>query len=437
MNNFLIIANKQKDINLEITEQIKHHITRMGAVCNVYDQYNRNVTSIDIPEGTQCILVIGGDGTILAAAIMLVGNTIPLLGINLGTLGFLADVNLADLSKTLDLLLKDQYQVENRIMLTAEVYKQGEKAATYIALNDFNINRCGASRVIGLKVGINGSTIDCYRADGVIVCTPTGSTGYNLSAGGPIINPTCKNFVITPICPHSLTARSIVLAKEDVVTVEVEQIRSNIKEEAIISFDGREGLSIVPGDQVKIYKSQEVTPFIKATEVSFVQILKEKLLYKEVEIRMKGQRQEKILEIIRTNDIETQEELTKKLSEAGFSSTQGTISRDIRELKLTKVTGANGKQKYAPIQTEDIHVSSKYKRVLSEGILHMDNAENILVIKTVPGMAMACAAAIDSISLHGVLGCIAGDDTIMCVVKETPMVEEVMKEIDTIMKGHR
>lgn len=278
MNNFLIIANKQKDINLEITEQIKHHITRMGAVCNVYDQYNRNVTSIDIPEGTQCILVIGGDGTILAAARMLVGNTIPLLGINLGTLGFLADVNLADLSKTLDLLLKDQYQVENRTMLTAEVYKQGEKAATYIALNDFNINRCGASRVIGLKVGINGSTIDCYRADGVIVCTPTGSTGYNLSAGGPIINPTCKNFVITPICPHSLTARSIVLAKEDVVTVEVEQIRSNIKEEAIISFDGREGLSIVPGDQVKIYKSQEVTPFIKATEVSFVQILKEKLL---------------------------------------------------------------------------------------------------------------------------------------------------------------
>ena len=278
MNNFFIIANKQKDINLEITEQIRHHISRLGAVCNIYDQYDRDVSSIDIPEETQCILVIGGDGTILAAARMLVGSNIPLLGINLGTLGFLADVNLADLSKTLDLLLQDQYQVENRIMLTAEVYKQGKKAATYIALNDFNINRFGASRVIGLKVGINGSVIDRYRADGVIVCTPTGSTGYNLSAGGPIINPTCKNFVITPICPHSLTARSIVLAKEDIVTVEVEQIRSNIKEEAIISFDGREGLSLFPGDQVKIYKSQEVTPFIKATEVSVVQILKEKLL---------------------------------------------------------------------------------------------------------------------------------------------------------------
>ncbi len=128
---------------------------------------------------------------------MLVGSKIPLLGINLGTLCILADVNLADLSKTLDLLLKDQYQVENRIMLTAEVYKQGKKRQ-YIALNDFNINRFGASRVIGLKVGINGSAIDCYGADGVIVCTQTGSTGYNLSAGRSNINPTCKNFVRLP-----------------------------------------------------------------------------------------------------------------------------------------------------------------------------------------------------------------------------------------------
>ena len=115
MNNFFIIANKQKDINLEITEQIRHHISRLGAVCNIYDQYDRDVSSIDIPEETQCILVIGGDGTILAAARMLVGSNIPLLGINLGTLGFLADVNLADLSKTLDLLLQDQYQASPKL----------------------------------------------------------------------------------------------------------------------------------------------------------------------------------------------------------------------------------------------------------------------------------------------------------------------------------
>lgn len=279
MNHFLIIANKQKDTNLELTEQIRAHLERMGAVCSIYDRYEReNVSSIDIPEGTQCILVIGGDGTILAAARMLVGTNIPLLGINLGTLGFLADVNLSDLSKTLDLLMKDQYQIENRIMLTAEVYKDGELTDTCIALNDFNINRTDASRVIGLKVSINGSVIDCYRADGVIVCTPTGSTGYNLSAGGPIINPTCKNFVITPICAHSLTARSVVLAKEDLVTVELLKLRSNIREEAVLSFDGREGITLRPGDYVKIYKSEEVTPFIKVTQVSFVEILKGKLV---------------------------------------------------------------------------------------------------------------------------------------------------------------
>lgn len=159
----------------------------------------------------------------------------------------------------------------------------------------------------------------------------------------------------------------------------------------------------------------------------------------EMRVSMKGKRQKKILEIIQTNDIETQEELTKKLSEEGLYSTQGTISRDIRELKLTKVTGANGRQKYAPMQppVTDVHVSSKYRRVLSEGIVHMENAENILVIKTVPGMAMACAAAIDSISIHGVVGCIAGDDTIMCVIKETAMVGRVMEEIDAIIKGPR
>ena len=149
---------------------------------------------------------------------------------------------------------------------------------------------------------------------------------------------------------------------------------------------------------------------------------------------MKGKRQEKILELIKIYDIETQEELTRRLQEAGFSSTQGTISRDIRELKLTKIAGARGRQKYAPILTEDIHVSSKYKRVLSEAILHMESADNILVIKTVPGMAMASGAAIDSIALKGVVGCIAGDDTIMCVIKKASMVDEVIQELSQLIK---
>ncbi len=153
----------------------------------------------------------------------------------------------------------------------------------------------------------------------------------------------------------------------------------------------------------------------------------------EKRVTMKGRRQEKILELIREYDIETQDELTKLLQKEGFSTTQGTISRDIRELKLTKVTGENGKQKYASIQNETIHVSSKYRRVLSEGILSMESAENIVVIKTVPGMAMACAAAIDSISIRGIVGCIAGDDAIMCVVKTTSLVPDVIDDLYALL----
>ncbi len=148
---------------------------------------------------------------------------------------------------------------------------------------------------------------------------------------------------------------------------------------------------------------------------------------------MKKKRQAVILELIKNNDIETQEELARMLSQEGFTTTQGTISRDIRELKLTKISGADKKQKYAPLAVDNPQVSDKYKRVLSEGIVSMDYAQNILVIKTVSGMAMACAAALDSISIKGILGSIAGDDTIMCVVREADMVETVIGGINEII----
>lgn len=149
---------------------------------------------------------------------------------------------------------------------------------------------------------------------------------------------------------------------------------------------------------------------------------------------MKGKRQEKILELISTYDIDTQEELSRKLQENGFHTTQGTISRDIRELKITKIPSSGGRQKYAPMMQHDVHVSDKYRRVLSEGILHIESAQNILVVKTVSGMAMACAAAIDSIGIQGIVGSIAGDDTIMCVVKELSMVNNAIEELNRIIK---
>lgn len=278
MKNFLIIPNRQKDTGLALTNQIKNMLADMGAQCHIYDGYYNDVTPIKVPEHTECILVIGGDGTILAAAGRLVGQNIPLLGINLGTLGFLADVDLKELPETLKDLVDDNYELENRMMLRGEIYRNGERSGGFTALNDFVISRRSFSRMIGLSIEINDVLIEQYHADGVIVCTPTGSTSYNLSAGGPIINPTCKNFVVTPICPHSLAIRSVVLAKSDVVTITLDNIRHGQREEAVISPDGREGIVLRPGDKVRIYKATESTPFIKMKEVSFVKILKEKLL---------------------------------------------------------------------------------------------------------------------------------------------------------------
>lgn len=144
---------------------------------------------------------------------------------------------------------------------------------------------------------------------------------------------------------------------------------------------------------------------------------------------MKSKRQEKIIEIIGAQDVETQEELTAQLAKAGFSATQATVSRDIREMKLTKVATADGRQKYSVMAGTSVDVLSKYQKVLATGIVSMDTAENIIVVKTVSGMAMAVAAALDNMEIPGLMGCIAGDDTIFCAAKNSPMAPEIVASI--------
>ena len=144
---------------------------------------------------------------------------------------------------------------------------------------------------------------------------------------------------------------------------------------------------------------------------------------------MKAKRQEKIIEIIEQYNIETQDELAEKLAQAGFQTTQATISRDIRELKLTKLAYPGGRQKYIALKNQELHIDKKYKRVLSDAITNMEPAQNIIVIKTVSGMAMACAAAIDSLGIEGIVGTIAGDDTIMCIAKDNAYAVNVIDNL--------
>ena len=144
---------------------------------------------------------------------------------------------------------------------------------------------------------------------------------------------------------------------------------------------------------------------------------------------MKSSRHTKILELIEKYNIETQDELAEKLAEAGFYTTQATISRDIRELKLTKLAYPGGKQKYIALKNRELHVDKKYKRVLSDAIIHVEAAQNIIVVKTVTGMAMACATAIDSLGISGIVGTIAGDDTIMCIAKDNDYAKDAIESL--------
>ncbi|HPU62975.1 MAG TPA: NAD(+)/NADH kinase, partial [Mobilitalea sp.] len=213
MDRFLIVTNEDKDKDNIITENISRYIEEAGkkaVLANVrsLEESKEAYCSLDV----ECAIVLGGDGTIIRCATHLMNLNVPILGINLGTVGFLAEIEKNHTIDALNKLFDDDYVVENRIMLRGELYK-GDSHLTpddkYFykgyALNDIVITRMGLSRIISMQIYVNDQLIDDYRGDGVIISTPTGSTAYNLSAGGPIIASKADVMVITPICPHSLS----------------------------------------------------------------------------------------------------------------------------------------------------------------------------------------------------------------------------------------
>ena len=275
MNSFLIIANSDKDINLELSNNILNYLEEHNAkgliVSDDAKYYENNLIKDEYLQDVQAIIVLGGDGTMLRAA-RTVGKDIPFLGINLGTLGFLAEVEVANLYKAIDRLLADDYRIEKRMMIEGRV---GDKV--YHSLNDIVITRAGFSRIIGLAVYVNGELLDTYEADGVIISTPTGSTGYNLSAGGPIISPRTKAIVVTPISPHSFSAKSVVFDSLDNISVEIVKKRKTQDTEAIVSFDGDNNMELSAGDVVNAGISSKEVSLIKMYDVNFYSVLRDKI----------------------------------------------------------------------------------------------------------------------------------------------------------------
>ena len=233
MDHFYIITNNEKDKNLEFTGKVVDYLKKRNRECEVQLAGRQKEGPFHytdprkIPEETQCVIVLGGDGTLLQAARDIQAakdcrrSQIPLLGVNLGNLGYLAEVDRQSVYQALDKLIADIYEVEERMMLTGTVYRGDQIIGEDIALNDIVIAREGPLRVVRFKNFVNDEYLNSYNADGIIISTPTGSTGYSLSVGGPIVSPSGEMTIMTPIAPHTLNSRSIVFPAEDVITVEL------------------------------------------------------------------------------------------------------------------------------------------------------------------------------------------------------------------------
>ncbi len=231
----------------------------------------------DVPGLADLLLVLGGDGTLLSVARLVGARDVPILGVNLGGLGFLTEVTLEELYQALDAVFQGTYEVTQRILLSATVHRQGERIAEYVALNDAVINKGALARMIELETHIDGEYVTTFRADGLILSTPTGSTAYSLAAGGPIVYPTLRALVVTPICPHTLNFRPLVIS--DAATVEIVQGSAN--ENAYLTLDGQVGFTLRHRDVIKVVRSEHTITLLKAPGKNYFQILRAKLKWGE------------------------------------------------------------------------------------------------------------------------------------------------------------
>ena len=228
-----------------------------------------------IPALVEMIIVLGGDGTLISAARLLADAhmDLPIFGVNLGSLGFMAELSLDELYGNLEKALAGKLETEDRMMLSVGVLRDGKRLAQHRVLNDAVINKGALARMMELKVSVDDGHLTTFRADGLIVATPTGSTAYSLSAGGPIMHPTLRCFVLTPICPHTLSNRPIALPDTVVVTARL----ISQSEDVLLTLDGQIGFPLLPDDMVEIKKSRFKLKLIKHPTKSYYEILRTKL----------------------------------------------------------------------------------------------------------------------------------------------------------------
>ncbi len=284
MKKFYIVSNVSKDYEFKTTKKIVNFLESHNMDCKVNSmpstQKNVNMRYTnpeDVDKDTDCIIVIGGDGTLIQAARDLRTLDIPLIGVNMGHLGFLAEIEQDNLEETLEMIMNNKCKIESRIMLSGSVYRDGKVVYKDISLNDIVFGRAGNLRVIDFKIYVNNEYLNLYSADGVIIATPTGSTAYNLSAGGPILEPCANIMVITPICSHTLSQRSIVLSADSDIKIEICSNRHSDDNDTKAYFDGNSSFILKAGDIIEVSKSHLSTKIMKLNRMSFVEVLHNKM----------------------------------------------------------------------------------------------------------------------------------------------------------------
>ena len=284
MDKFYMIANSQKPESVKLRGEIAAYLRARGKACDYQEDWEEArragfafTNPEKVPKDVEGIIVLGGDGTVIRAARDLACMDVPFLGVNLGTLGYLTEIESREYEWALDCLMKGEYYLEKRMMLNGKAVVQGWENYSSRALNDIVISRSGLLRIVNFEIYVNGRYLKSYNADGMIISTPTGSTGYNLSAGGPIVEPGADMILITPICAHSLNTRSIVLSGEDVIEVVIGPGRKMEKEQASATFDGDTAVELMTGDRIVIRKSRQSTKLIKLNDRSFLEVLSRKL----------------------------------------------------------------------------------------------------------------------------------------------------------------
>lgn len=270
---FVLVVNSIKDPGFKISGSIRDKIESGGGKCTIVQGVGDDREEAKpFPADAECAIVLGGDGTLLQAARTARKQDIPLLGINLGRVGYLTEVELGDVDDAIERLLAGDYTIEERMMLTGHV-----GGVTGDALNDIVIARIGPLQVLSMIVYVNGQRLIAWKSDGIILATPTGSTGYSLSAGGPIVEPNAQMILLTPISPHTLTSRSIVLSRDDKIQVEIGSGNggSSISVEAY--FDGSLRVPMHTGDRIDVERTDTVTKIIRLRQEGFLDTMRKKL----------------------------------------------------------------------------------------------------------------------------------------------------------------